>query len=76
VSRGHLRHLVTTDGDEVVVRVTDRTLRLPASTAKAVRALLDGERVRVADLPGLDLPDALELARRLVRESVVVVDAP
>ncbi len=76
VSRGHLRHLVTTDGDEVVVRVTDRTLRLPASAAKAVRALLDGERVRVADLPGLDLPDALELARRLVRESVVVVDAP
>ena len=76
VSRGHLRHLVTTDGDEVVVRVTDRTLRLPASAAKAVRALLDGERVRVADLPGLDLPDALELARRLVREAVVVVEAP
>ena len=76
VSRGHLRHLVTTDGDEVVVRVSDRTLRLPASTAKAVRALLDGERVRVADLPGLGLPDALELARRLVRESVVVVEAP
>jgi len=41
-----------------------------------VRALLEGERVRVADLPGLDLPDALELARRLVRESVVVVDGP
>ncbi|MDQ1599361.1 MAG: bifunctional lysine-specific demethylase and histidyl-hydroxylase [Actinomycetota bacterium] len=74
VSRGHLRHLVTTEGDEVVVRVTDRTLRLPATAAKAVRALLDGERVRVADLPGLDLPDALELARRLVRESVAVVD--
>jgi hypothetical protein len=74
VGRGHLRHLVTTDGDEVVVRVTDRTLRLPATAAKAVRALLDGERVRVADLPGLDLPDALELARRLVRESVAVVD--
>jgi lysine-specific demethylase/histidyl-hydroxylase NO66 len=76
VRRGYLRHLVTTDGHEVVVRVTDRTLRLPASAAKAVRALLDGERVRVADLPGLDLPDALELARRLVRESVVVVEAP
>ncbi len=68
VSRGHLRHLVTMDGDEVVVRVTDRTLRLPARAAKAVRALLDGDRLRVADLPGLDLPDALELARRLVRE--------
>ena len=76
VRRGHLRHLVTTDGDEVVVRVADRTLRLPASAAKAVRALLDGERVRVAELPGLDLPEALELARRLVRESVVVIEAP
>jgi hypothetical protein len=74
VSRGHLRHLVTTDGDDVVVRVTDRTLRLPGTSAKAVRALLDGEHVRVADLPGLDLPEALELARRLVRESVAVVD--
>ena len=74
MSRGHLRHLVTADGDEVVVRVTDRTLRLPANSAKAVRAVLDGDRVRVADLPGLDLPDALELARRLVRESVAVVD--
>jgi bifunctional lysine-specific demethylase and histidyl-hydroxylase NO66 len=73
VCRRHLRSLVTTHGDEVVVRVADRTLRLPASAAKAVRALLDGERVRVADLDGLDLPDALELARRLVRESVAVV---
>jgi hypothetical protein len=29
----------------------------------------------VADLPGLDGEDALALARRLVREAVVVVDS-
>jgi hypothetical protein len=74
VSRGHLRHLVTTDGDDVVVRVTDRTLRLPGTSDQGVRARLDVVQVRVADLPGLDLPEALELARRLVRESVAVVD--
>ena len=44
------------------------------STSKAVRALLDGERLRVADLPDLDDDDAMSLARRLVREAVVVVD--
>jgi lysine-specific demethylase/histidyl-hydroxylase NO66 len=74
VARRHLRHLVTADGAEVVVRLPDRTLRLPAAAGKAVRALLDGERLRVADLPDLDLPDALVVARRLVREAVVVVD--
>ena len=57
-----------------MLRLPDRTLRLPAATAKAVRALLDGERLRVADLPGLDPADALVLARRLVREAVVLVD--
>ena len=43
-------------------------------TAKAVRSLLDGESMRVADLPGLDPADALVLARRLVREAVVLVE--
>ncbi len=38
-----------------------------------MRALLDGERLRVGDLPDLDPQDALDLARRLVREAVVVV---
>jgi lysine-specific demethylase/histidyl-hydroxylase NO66 len=72
--RRHLRHTLTADGDELVLQLHDRTVRLPAATAKAVRSLLDGERVRVADLPGIDPADALELARRLVREAVVLVD--
>ncbi len=74
VARAYLRHVVGTDGDEAVVRLPDRTLRLPGSTAKAVRALLGGERLRVGDLPGLEADDALVLARRLVSEAVVVVE--
>jgi hypothetical protein len=72
--RAHLRHAVTVEDDQVAVRLGDRTLRLPAATGKAVRALLDGEQIRVGDLPGLDPADALALARQLVREAVVVVE--
>ncbi len=74
VARNHLRHVVSTDRDEVVLRLPHRTLRLPASSGKAVRALLDGERLQVAELPDLEPDDALVLARRLVSEAVVVVE--
>jgi lysine-specific demethylase/histidyl-hydroxylase NO66 len=72
--RRHLRHTLAEDDEELVLRLHDRTLRLPGATAKAVRSLLDGERLRVADLPGLEPADALVLARRLVREAVVLVE--
>ncbi len=72
--RRHLRHTVALDGEELVLRLHDRTLRLPADAAKAVRSLLDGEVLRVADLPGVEPADGLQLARRLVRESVVLVE--
>ncbi|MEV8503241.1 cupin domain-containing protein [Actinoplanes sp. NPDC051475] len=62
------------DGPEhVVLRMTGRTLRFPAFCAPAVRAALDGSAHRVGDLPGLDDDaDRLVLARRLLREAVVV----
>ena len=72
--RRHLRHILRLEPDAVVLTLADRTLRLPTESAKAVRALLDGDACRVGDLPGLDSADALALARRLVREAVVVVD--
>ncbi len=75
VGRAHLRHVLSTEGDELVLRLADRVVLLPLASSKAVRALLDGERLRVADLPGLDPDDAMALARRLVREAVVVVDS-
>jgi ribosomal protein L16 Arg81 hydroxylase len=74
VARPHQRHVLGGDAGTVTLRLFDRTLRFPAATAKALRALLSGERLRVADLPGLDPDDAMSLARRLVREAVVVVD--
>ncbi|MGH8970174.1 MAG: cupin domain-containing protein [Actinomycetes bacterium] len=74
--RPHLRAAVRQDGDTVEVVLPDRTLRLPPETSKALRALVDGAPLRVADLPGLDPDDALVLARRLVREAVAVVEGP
>ena len=70
--RPHQRSVLTVAGGEVLLRLVDRTLHLPEATGKAVRTLLDGEPVRVADLPGLDADAALSLARRLMREAVVV----
>jgi hypothetical protein len=71
--RPHLRHAMRYDEEHVVLTLPDRQLVLPLATGKAVRALLDGARLRVSGLPGLDPDDALVLARRLVREAVVVV---
>lgn len=73
-ARVHQRVALSAEGDTLQLRLGDRTLRLPADTAKAVRALLDGEVLRVADLPGLDEAGGLALARRLVREAVAVVE--
>ncbi|MEV0881772.1 cupin domain-containing protein [Micromonospora echinofusca] len=70
--RPGLRWQLTPRGDRVALVLPDRTITLPASCAPAVRALLDGT-VRVGDLPGLDDDaDRLTLARRLLREAVLV----
>ena len=74
VARRHQRAVLTVTGEDLRLQLFDRTLDLPVSADGAVRALLDGRRLRVADLPGLDAEEAMSLARRLVREAVVVVD--
>ncbi|MGZ4631315.1 MAG: cupin domain-containing protein [Actinomycetes bacterium] len=74
VGRAHLRHAVHETADEVIVTLPDRTLRLPASTGKAVRAVLDGTRLPVHELPDLGPEDAVALARRLVREGVALLE--
>jgi lysine-specific demethylase/histidyl-hydroxylase NO66 len=65
---------VTDDGASVVLDAPDRRLRLPATTAAAVRALAGGLSLRVGDLPALDASDRLVVVRRLVREGVVAVE--
>jgi lysine-specific demethylase/histidyl-hydroxylase NO66 len=72
--RPHLQHTVRDEGDEVVLTLPDRTLRLPTSAGKAVRAVLGGARLHVHELPDLSTEDALVLTRRLVREGVVVIE--
>ncbi len=62
--------------DRVVLALPDRTLDLPAYCGPAVHIALGGGPVRVADLPGLDADDQLVLARRLLREAVVVPGVP
>ncbi|MER7894036.1 cupin domain-containing protein [Micromonospora sp. NPDC094482] len=72
--RAGLRWQLVPDGsDRVGLRLPDRTITLPAQCEPAVRALLAGPVTRVGDLPGLpDDADRLVLARRLLREAVIV----
>ncbi|MEU2664752.1 cupin domain-containing protein [Micromonospora sp. NPDC007220] len=73
VPRPGLRWRLTPRGDQVALVLFDRTITLPASCAPAVHALLGAGSVRVGDLPGLDDDaDRITLARRLLREAVLV----
>jgi hypothetical protein len=72
-TRGGLRWRLTEDGpDHVVLRLTGRTLRFPAYCAAALRQALGAEPTRVGDLLLETDEDRLVLARRLLREALVV----
>jgi hypothetical protein len=62
--------------ERITVHLGDRTLTMPASALEALRRLSDGSQICVADLPGLDEPSRIVLARRLVREAACVIDRP
>ena len=51
----------------------DRTLHLPTAAVPALELLLDGAVVAVGALPDLDGESRLVLARRLVREGMLVI---
>ena len=72
VLRPGLRCRLTADGDRVKLRALDKTLTLPATVREALEQVVRGAALRVGDLSGLDQADALTLARRLLREGVVV----
>jgi hypothetical protein len=56
----------------VTLTLLDRSITLPAGCAAAIKVILDGHAVTPAELPALDDEDRLVLARRLVREGVLV----
>jgi len=70
--RTGLHHRLVERGGRVVLELPDREVSLPATTTRAVRALLDGGTYAVGDLPGMDGADQTVLVRRLLREGVLV----
>lgn len=74
--RGLLRWSLETHADDVVLRLADRTVTLPAHCGPAVAVLLDGAEHRADALPDLAADDALALVRQLLREAVVVPVSP
>lgn len=69
---GSMCHLETVGG-RLSVLLGDRELRMPGWLEPAMTVAASGERLRVADLPGLDEESRLVLVRRLVREGLLEV---
>jgi ribosomal protein L16 Arg81 hydroxylase len=63
----------TSDPARVTLLLPGKTVVLPGEAADAVAAVLTGDTIRAGDLPGLDPASSLVVARRLVREGVLVV---
>ena len=60
---------------EIEVHLGDRTVTFPVAATEALRRLSHGTPTRVGDLPGIDDPSRLVLARRLVEESACIIEA-
>lgn len=65
-----LRH--ESGADEVRLILLDRTVTLPGPASDSIKLVLSGASFTPATLPGLDADEQLTLARRLVREGVLV----
>ncbi|MGN6605503.1 MAG: cupin domain-containing protein [Jatrophihabitans sp.] len=60
------------EGEQLRLRLLDRAVLLPAATADALKTVLSGEVFTPGGLTGLDDADQLVVARRLLREGIVV----
>jgi hypothetical protein len=70
--RNGLRAHVEAGSRHVRLVLVDRTVALPADAAQTLKTILAGAPFTADDLPGLTADDGLVIARRLVREGVVV----
>jgi hypothetical protein len=70
--RAGLRVRVESDDADLRLVLLDRTITLPVVAADALKTVLAGTSFIPAELPGLDAEEQLTVARRLLREGVLV----
>jgi lysine-specific demethylase/histidyl-hydroxylase NO66 len=70
--RRGLRLTLRADGDQLVIGVLDKHIRLPAAVSAAAHAATSGKSVTADGLPGLDVVEGLALLRQLLGEGIVV----
>ena len=70
--RTGLRGRVTRDETSLQLRLIDKAVTLPIAAEAALKTVLTGEPLTPLDLPGLDADEQLVIARRLLREGVLV----
>jgi hypothetical protein len=73
VARPHLIYLLQDEGEKLVILFGSTQITLPSFTRDAVTFALSGQPFLVSDLPGgLDEAGKVVLARRLIREGMLV----
>jgi hypothetical protein len=73
VARPHIVYLQQQEGDRLVILFGSTQIALPSFTREAVGLALSGGAFSVADLPGgLDEASKIVLARRLIKEGMLV----
>lgn len=72
IVRPGLRPIIRTTGGRLVLEVLDTTLNWPEQTEEALRLAFSGADFSPGQLPGLDVDERLVVARRLLREGLVV----
>jgi lysine-specific demethylase/histidyl-hydroxylase NO66 len=72
IIRPGLRPSIRTSGDRLELEVLDTTMNWPAQTEAALRQALSGSDFTPGELPGLDADEQLVVARRLLREGLVM----
>jgi hypothetical protein len=63
---------VTRDEDGIRIGLLDRTVLLPATAGDALKVVLSGVPFTPGELPALDADEQLDVARRLLRDGVVL----
>ena len=70
--RQGLRPILRDAGERVLLNLMDSTISWPAQVGESLQYVLDSALFRPFDLPALDPDEQLVVARRLLREGVVV----